>query len=183
MKEPVLIALSALALVSPLAVAFAAAPSAPPMFKAQAEGANPAEFTLTAFTDATRGWTFQRPTSWTQDATVRDAVRFNGGDESLELRVTDDKTVPKAYAAGFKLPALETKLGVKPFKVNRFSSFVISSKRSGSSVVTGKLTELLTDRWVFSPKSGKLAVLTVTGPTKVFDWEGNRDMALSVRVK
>jgi hypothetical protein len=42
---------------------------------------------------------------------------------------------------------------------------------------------LLTDRWVFSPRLGKLAVLTVTGPKKVFDWEGNRDMALSVRVK
>jgi hypothetical protein len=26
-------------------------------------------------------------------------------------------------------------------------------------------------------------VLTVTGPKKVFDWEGNRDMALSIRIK
>ena len=60
---------------------------------------------------------------------------------------------------------------------------VLSTSAQGTSGVTGKPVSLLVDRWVFSPKAGQLAVLSVSGPSKVFDWEGNRDMALSLRLK
>jgi hypothetical protein len=151
--------------------------------QAQGEAANPAEFTLTEFTDAARGWSFQRPSSWTQDSGFKDGIRFAGGDEWLTLQIMNSKQTPEQFTAGFAVQSGETKIGIKPFKQGKFSASVFSSSSTGKSSVTGKPTDLLTDRWVFSPKLGKLAVLTVTGPKKVFDWEGNRDMALSVRVK
>ena len=144
---------------------------------------NPAEFTLTSFSDAARGWNFMRPSSWTQDLSFKDGVRFAGGDEWLEWRVVNTALSPQAYASKLALPKTETKVGIKAVKQGRLDAQVISSKTTGKSNVTAKPLELLTDRWVFSPASGKLAVLTVTGPSKVFDWEGNRDMALSLRVK
>jgi hypothetical protein len=150
--------------------------------KAQ-EAANPAEFTLTDFRDAARGLSFKRPTSWTQDSSFKDGVRFVGGDEWLTLQVIDSKQTPEQYTSSFVVPSLETKIGIKPFKQGKFSASVLSSSTKGQSSVTGKATDLLTDRWVFAPKLGKLVILTVTGPKKVFDWEGNRDMALSVRLK
>ncbi len=151
--------------------------------QAKGEAANPAEFTLTDFTDATRGWSFKRPTSWTQDSSFNDGFRFAGGDEWLTLQIVTSKQTPEQFTSSFAVPSGESKIGIKPFKQGKFSASVFSSSSTGKSSVTGKPTDLLTDRWVFAPKPGKLAVLTVTGPKKVFDWEGNRDMALSVRVK
>lgn len=150
--------------------------------KAQ-ETANPAEFTLTDFSDAARGISFKRPTTWTQNLSFKDGVRFAGGDEWLTLQVIDSKQTPSNFSSGFKIPSLETKLAIKAFKQGKFSASVLSGSAKGQSSVTGKATDLLTDRWVFSPKVGKLVVLTVTGPKRVFDWEGNRDMALSIRIK
>jgi hypothetical protein len=147
------------------------------------EATNPAEFTLTDFSDATRGISFKRPTSWTQDLRFKDGIRFAGGDEWLTLQVIDSKQTPSEYTSSFKISSLETKLTIKPFKQGKFTASVLSSSATGQSSVTGKATDLLTDRWVFTPKLGKLVVLTVTGPKKVFDWEGNRDMALSIRIK
>ena len=151
--------------------------------QAQGEAANPAEFTLSDFTDATRGWSFKRPTSWTQDSSFKDGIRFAGGDEWLTLRIIDSKQTPEQFTSSLAVPNGETKIAIKPFKQGKFSASVFSSSSIGKSSVTGKSTDLLTDRWVFSPKLGKLAILTVTGPKNVFDWEGNRDMALSVRIK
>jgi hypothetical protein len=164
----------ALALVAPLSLSISAA---------QDGENNPSEFSLTGFTDAARGLSFQRPKSWTQDSAFKDGVRFVGGDEWLELRVMNSAQAAAAYANGLALPSGETKLGVKPFKQGKLEAQVISSKATGKSSVTGKPVDLLIDRWVFSLAPGKLAVLTVSGPSRVFDWEGNRDMALSVRLK
>ncbi len=187
MKKTLGIAFVTLTLAAPMALTLASSaglsvkPAAP--IVAQGEGVNPAEFTLTAFSDAARGWSFQRPTSWSQDTTFKDGVRFAGGDEWLSLQVLDSKLTPAQYTSSLKAPVGETILGVKLFKQGAFNASVLSSASSGSSSVTGKPLELLTDRWVFAPKAGKLAVLSVTGPKRVFDWEGSRDMALSVRVK
>ncbi len=187
MNKTVFSALTSIALVAPALVLAATSnsstPAKPTVIIAQAEGANPAEFTLTDFTDATRGFSFKRPTSWTQDSSFKDGVRFAGGDEWLTLQVIDSKQSPGEYTSGFIVPTGETKIGVKTFKQGKFSASVLSSGATGQSSVTGKATDLLTDRWVFAPKAGKLALLTVTGPKKVFDWEGNRDMALSIRLK
>jgi hypothetical protein len=155
----------------------------PSWVQAQGEAANPAEFTLTDFTDAARGISFKRPTSWTQDSSFKEGIRFAGGDEWLTLQIIDSKQTPEQFTSSFSVPGGETKIGIKPFKQAKFSASVFSSSSLGKSSVTGKPTDLLTDRWVFSPKLGKLAILTVTGPKKVFDWEGNRDMVLSARVK
>ena len=181
-------ALAVLALAAPVSLAFAASPTLqngpnPTLTLAQGEAANPAEFTLTDFTDTARGWSFKRPSSWTQDSSLKDGVRFAGGDEWLTLQVVDGKQNPEQYTSSLAVPAGEIKLGIKPFKQGKFSASVLSSSAAGKSSVTGKPTDLLVDRWVFSPKPGKLAVLAVAGPKKVFDWEGNRDMALSVRLK
>jgi hypothetical protein len=151
--------------------------------QAQGEAANPTEFTLTDFADSTRGWSFKRPTSWTQDSGFKGGIRFAGGDEWLTLQIVISRQTPEQFTSSIAVPSGESKIGIKPFKQGEFSASVFSSGGTGRSSVTGKPTELLTDRWVFSPRLGKLAVLTVTGPKKVFDWEGNRDMALSVRVK
>jgi hypothetical protein len=158
-------------------------PQTPIPIIAQGDENNPNEFTLTTFSDAARGWSFMRPASWSQDSDFKEGIRFVGGNEWLELRVINSGLGVQEYSNQFVLPKTETKIGSKAYKQGKFSAQVISSKTTGKSSVTGKILDLLVDRWVFSPATGKLAVLTVTGPTKVFDWEGNRDMAISVRVK
>jgi len=147
------------------------------------EAGNPAEFTLVQFQDADKGWSFARPGSWTQDPSFKGGVRFAGGDETLEWTVLSSTQTPAQYAAALPLTQGETKIGLKAFKQGGFSASVLSSKLLGQSAVTGKPLSVLRDRWVFSPAPGKLAVLGVQGPDKVFDWEGNRDMALSFRLK
>jgi hypothetical protein len=161
----------------------AAAGGATRLVYAQDTESNPAEFTLTGFSDPARGLSFQRPTSWTQDRRFQSGVRFAGGDEWLELRVLDSQQTPEQYLATFKLPSAEVRVGVKPFRQGALTASVLSSRAQGTSAVTGKPVALQTDRWIFSPKTGKLTILTITGPAKIFDWEGNRDMALSVRLK
>jgi hypothetical protein len=158
-------------------------PQTPIPIIAQGDENNPNEFTLTTFSDAARGWSFMRPASWSQDSDFKEGIRFIGGNEWLELRVINSGLSMQEYSNQLVLPKTETKIGSKTYKQGKFSAQVISSKTTGKSSVTGKILDLLVDRWVFSPATGKLAVLTVTGPTKVFDWEGNRDMAISVRVK
>jgi hypothetical protein len=158
-------------------------PQTPLPIIAQGDENNPNEFTLTAFSDAARGWSFMRPASWSQDSDFKEGVRFVGGNEWLELRVINSGLSVQEYSNQFGIPKTETKIGSKAYKQGKFNAQVISSKTTGKSSVTGKILDLLVDRWVFSPATGKLAMLTVTGPTKVFDWEGNRDMAISVRVK
>lgn len=178
-----LIALSSLGLAA-LSQAQGAGSVAPLYAQTKTDGeANNGEFTLTAFSDLTKGLSFLRPSSWTQDTGYKEGVRFVGGDQWLTLQVLSSSENAQAYANAFRLPSDESKIGIKPFGQGKFSAQVVSSKSQGKSSVTGKPLELLTDRWVFSPAPGKLAVLTVTGPTKVFDWEGNRDMALSVKLK
>ena len=147
------------------------------------EAANAAEFTLTEFRDTASGLSFKRPTSWTQDRTFKGGVRFAGGDEWLTVQLVRTAQTPQAYLAGLRLPVTEKSIGVKPFTQGSFSAQVQSSSAQGQSGVTGKPLSLLIDRWVFAPKAGQLAVLSVSGPQKVFDWEGNRDMALSLRLK
>jgi|GEM_PF-2526611 len=153
-----------------------------PLAQAQ-EAGNPSEFTLVQFQDATKGWSFARPGSWTPDPSFKDGVRFVGGDEALEWRVVSSTQTPAQYAGALKLGSGESKIGLKAFKQGSFSAQVRSSKLLGKSAVTGKPLGVLLDRWVFSPAPGKLALLSVQGPDKVFDWEGNRDMALSFRLK
>ena len=177
------LALAVFAASSLAAATFTSNPSRLEVLVAQDGENNPAEFTLTSFSDAARGWNFMRPSSWTQDLSFKDGVRFAGGDEWLEWRVVNTTLSPQEYVSKLALPKTETKVGIKAVKQGRLDAQVISSKTTGKSNVTAKPLELLTDRWVFSPAPGKLAVLTITGPSKVFDWEGNRDMALSLRVK
>ncbi len=159
------------------------AQTAPTAAPADGETTNSSEFTLTTFSDVAKGITFKRPTSWTQDSSFVGGVRFAGGDEWLELTVFPSTQTLMTYASSLKLPTGESNLGSKAFKQGTFTAQVRSSKSVGKSSVTAKPLNLLTDRWIFSPSKGKIAILTVTGPEKVFDWEGNRDMALSLRLK
>ena len=185
MKKQIFLSLLAMSSLSLVALAQSTGSTVAPIYaQGKTDGeANKGEFTLTAFSDTMRGWSFMRPSSWTQDSSYKDGIRFVGGDEWLTLQVFASKESVQVYANALKLPSNESKIGIKPFKQNQFSAQVLSSKSQGKSSVTGKPLELLTDRWLFSPAPGKLVVLTVTGPTKVFDWEGNRDMALSLKVK
>ncbi len=150
--------------------------------KAQ-EAINSTEFSLTKYADATRGWVFLRPTSWMQDNTFKTGLRFVGGDESLEWTVLNSTQTAAVYATAFLLPNTEIKIGAKPFTQGKFNAQVISSKSTAQSGVTSKTLNILIDRWVFSPAKGKIAMLKVLSPTKIFDWEGNRDMVLSFKFK
>ncbi len=69
--------------------------------QAQGEATNPAEFTLTDFSDATRGWSFKRPTSWTQDSSFKNGIRFVGGDEWLTLQIITSKQTPEQFTSSF----------------------------------------------------------------------------------
>jgi hypothetical protein len=147
-----------------------------------------AEAPLVTYTDAAQGFSIAYPQPWTQDTTVTDGVKFTGGDDSMTLAFVtpsdgaDAMTYAKADATNlpttftdFKQVGLAASTEVK-------DAIVLGFEASGTSTVTGKAYTARGDRYYMPLSDGRIAVLTVIGPTNHYDREGVRDIALTFRL-
>lgn len=170
-----------------LVLAACGAPIAAPGGETAGEGEG-AEAALVTYTDATQGFSIAYPQPWTQDPAVTDGVRFTGGDDSMTLVFVtpsdgaDAMTYAKADAANlpavfadFKQIGLAASTEVK-------DAVVLGFEASGTSTVTGKSYIARGDRYYMPMSDGRIAVLTVVGPTNHYDREGVRDIALTFKL-
>ncbi len=146
------------------------------------------EAALVTHADASQGFAIGHPSPWQQDVTVKDGVKFTGGDSSMTLEFAtlaegmdamayaqnDVASVEAAYP-GFK------QLGLAP-STEVQGATVLGFEANGKSAVTGKEFTAHNERYYIPIGGGRLAVLTVVGPENLYDREGVRDIALTLKL-
>lgn len=171
---------------APAAAATAPAPVAKPAAGEGGEGG--VEAALVTYSDAAQQFAIGHPGPWTQDSSVKDGVQFNGGDDRMRLEFVTPATGadPMTYAqqdltsvssafSGFKQVGLAPSTEVK-------GAVVLGFEAQGTSAVTGKGYTARGDRYYMPLSDGRLAVLTVVGPSNHYDREGVRDIALTFQL-
>jgi len=146
------------------------------------------EAALVTYADANQSFAIGHPSPWQQDVTVKDGVKFIGGDSSmtLEFVTLSDDMDAMAYAQnevanigtafpGFKQLSLAPSTEVQ-------GAVVLGFEASGKSVVTGKEFTAHNERYYIPIGGDRLAVLTVVGPENLYDREGVRDIALTLNM-
>jgi len=145
------------------------------------------EAMLVTFSDATQGFAIGYPSTWTQDKSFTNGVKFVGGDDwmTLEFITPPGGTDAMSYAQNdaaavssafpnFKQLSLEPSTEVKDAIILGFTS-------AGTSTVTGKSFTAHNERYYMPLPDGRIAVLTVFGPESHYDREGVRDIALTFK--
>lgn len=146
------------------------------------------EAALVTYSDAAQGFSIGYPSSWTQDASVTNGVKFVGADDSLTLEFVAPPagTDPMAYAQS-DVAAVRTafpdfrQLSLAP-STEVENAIILGFESSGTSSVTGKSFTGHNERYYMPLADGRIAILTVVGPSNHYDREGVRDIALSFRV-
>lgn len=159
-----------------------------PITAAGEGGEGGVEAALVTYADTTQHFAIGHPGPWTQDRSVKDGVQFNGGDDRMRLEFVTlaTRTDPLSYAKhdqanvmsvfpGFKEVGLTASAEVK-------GAVVLGFEASGTSAVTGKAYTARGDRYYMPLADGRLAVLTVIGPSNHYDREGVRDIALTFQL-
>jgi hypothetical protein len=145
------------------------------------------EAMLVTFSDAAQGFAIGYPSTWTQDTSFTNGVRFVGGDDWMTLEFVtppsgedimtfaqnDVAAVASAFP-GYKQLSLEPSTEVRDAIILGFTS-------EGSSTVTGKSFTAHNERYYMPLPDGRIAVLTVFGPETHYDREGVRDIALTFK--
>jgi hypothetical protein len=146
------------------------------------------EAALVTYADTNQNFAIGHPSPWQQDGTVKDGVKFIGGDSSMTLEFAtltdgmdamtyaqnDVANIGTAYP-GFKQLSLAPSTEVQ-------GAVVLGFEADGKSVVTGKEFTAHDERYYIPIGGGRLAVLTVVGPENLYDREGVRDIALTLRM-
>lgn len=169
------------------AAATAPASTAPPAAAGEG-GEGGVEAALVTYSDTAQQFAIGHPGPWTQDTSVKDGVQFNGGDDRMRLEFATPASGadPMAYAQqdlasvssafpGFKQVGLASSTEVK-------GAVVLGFEAQGTSAVTGKGYTARGDRYYMPLSDGRLAVLTVVGPSNHYDREGVRDIALTFQL-
>lgn len=159
---------------------------------ANGEGAGEAggvEAALVTYEDAKQGFAIGHPGPWTQDTSITQGVKFNGGDSSMMLEFVSPAkgTEAMAYAKqdvaavsaafpGYKQLRLEPSAEVK-------NAIILGFAADGKSAVTGKAFKEHNERYYMPLADGRIAILTVISSDKLYDLEGVRDIALTLKVK
>ena len=146
------------------------------------------EAALVMYSDAAHGFSIGHPGSWTQDTTFTNGVKFVGGDAWLTLVFvtppvrTDVMTYAQSNVAsvtvafpGFKQLSLAASTEVK-------NAVILGFTANGTSSVTGKSFTAHNEIYYISLANGRIAVLTVVGPDNLYDQQGVRDIALTLKV-
>jgi hypothetical protein len=146
------------------------------------------EAVLATYSDSTQGFAIGYPNTWTQDTSVTQGVKFAGGDDSMVLEFVTPPTgvdamayaqsdlgAVKAAFPGFKQLSLAASTEVK-------DAIILGFEANGTSAVTGKTYTAHDERYYMPLVGGRLAILTVAGPSSHYDREGVRDIALTLRV-
>ena len=145
------------------------------------------EAMLVTFSDAAQRFAIGYPSTWTQDKSFTNGVKFVGGDDwmTLEFVTPPAGTDAMAYAEndvaavsaafpGFSQLSLEPSTEVKDAIILGFTS-------EGTSAVTGKTFTAHNERYYMPLPDGRIAILTVFGPENHYDREGVRDIALTFK--
>jgi hypothetical protein len=146
------------------------------------------EAALVTYADAAQGFAIGYPSPWTQDRSVTKGVRFVGGDDSMTLEFVplpagtdamtfarNDVAAVSAAFPGFKQLSLAPSTEVQ-------GAIILGFAASGTSAVTGKAFTAHDERYYIPLADGRIAILTVAGPSNHYDREGVRDIALTFRV-
>lgn len=154
----------------------------------EGNGEGGVEAALVTYSDAAQGFAIGHPGSWTQDKSFTNGVKFMGGDDYLtvEFVTPASRMDVMAYAktdvaavstmfSGFKQLELAASTEVK-------GAVILGFEADGKSSVTGKAFKAHNERYYMPLADGRIAVLTVVGPTNHYDREGVRDIALTFNV-
>ena len=146
------------------------------------------EAALVTYADTRQGFAIGHPGPWQQDATVKNGVKFGGGDSSMTLELVtlgagmdamayaqNDVANLQAAFPGFKQLSLAPSTEVQ-------GAVVLGFEANGKSVVTGKEFTAHNERYYIPIGSDRLAVLTVVSPENLYDREGVRDIALTLKM-
>jgi hypothetical protein len=146
------------------------------------------EAVLVTYTDAAQGFSIGHPGSWTQDATFTNGGKFVGGDAWMTLVLvtppagTDLMTYAQSDVAsvtaafpGFKQLSLVASTEVKDAVILGFTA-------NGTSVVTSKSFTAHNEIYFILLADGRIAVLTVASPDNLYDQQGVRDIALTLKI-
>lgn len=146
------------------------------------------EAALVTYADANQGFAIGHPGPWQQDATVKDGVKFSGGDSSMTLSFV---TLPAgmdamAYAQNDLAAVQEEFSGFQQLSLAPSTevrdAIILGFEARGKSVVTGKEFTAHNERYYIPIGGDRLAVLTVVGPANLYDREGVRDIALTLKM-
>ncbi len=145
------------------------------------------EAALVTYSDAAQGFAIGHPGPWTQDKSVTQGVKFVGGDSSLTLEFVtpptgmnaatyaqNDVAAVTAAFPGFMQLSLAASTEVQ-------NAIILGFTANGTSAVTGKSFLAHDERYYMQLADGRIAILTVTGPDKIYDREGVRDIALTFK--
>lgn len=145
------------------------------------------EAALVVYNDAAQHFTIAHPGNWSQDPSVTSGVKFKGGDEIMQLQFVtlkggdamayarQDTTALAAAYPGFKLIGIAASTDMSNTIIQGFEA-------DGKSAVTGKTYRARGDRYYMTLPDGRLALLTIVGPTSNYDPQGVRDIALTLKV-
>lgn len=146
------------------------------------------EAALVTYSDAAQGFSIGHPGPWTQDTTFTNGVKFVGGDAWMTLVLvtpsagTDRMTYAQsdvvnvtAAFPGFKQLSLAASTEVQ-------NAIILGFTANGTSTVTGKSFTAHNEIYYISLADGRIAVLTVVSPDNLYDQQGVRDIALTLKV-
>jgi hypothetical protein len=163
-------------------------PTAAPTANGGEGGEGSVEAALVTYSDAAQGFAIGYPSPWIQDRSVTEGVKFVGGDDSMTLEFvtppagTDALTYAKNDVAavsaafpGFKQLSLDPSTEVP-------GAIILGFEAQGVSAVTGKSFTAHDERYYMPLADGRMAILTVAGPSNHYDRESVRDIALTFRV-
>jgi hypothetical protein len=147
------------------------------------------EAALVTYSDAKQGFAIGHPSTWTQDITFTNRVKFMGGDDWMTLEFasptagTDTMTYAKgdvaavsSQYAGFK------QIGTITASTEVKNAIILGFNSDGVSTVTGKNFTAHNERYYMPLSDGRIAILTVYGPENHYDREGVRDIALTFKL-
>jgi hypothetical protein len=153
-----------------------------------AGGEGGVEAALVTYTDSSKGFSIGYPGSWTQDTAFTKGVKFVGGDAWMTLVLvtpsagTDVMTYAQSDVAsviaafpGFKQLSLAASTEVQ-------NAVILGFTANGTSTVTGKSFTAHNEIYYIPLADGRIAVLTVVSPDNLYDQQGVRDIALTLKV-
>ncbi len=147
------------------------------------------EAALVVYSDAGQQFSIGHPGPWTRDTSFKGAIKFAGGDDSMTLELVRLQggmslaayAEADAKALASHIPGFRS-LGIKASPDIR-GSIILGFEATGTSLVTGKAYTAHDERYYIPEPDGRIAVLTMMGPSRNYDREGYRDIALTLKIK
>jgi len=146
------------------------------------------EAALVTYSDLAQGFAIGYPSTWTQDTSFTNGMKFVGGDDYMTMEFVtppagtnamtyaqSDIAAVNAAFPGFKQIDLKASTEVK-------DAIILGFNADGKSSVTGKTFTAHNERYYMPLADGRIAILTVVGPENHYDREGVRDIALTFKV-